>query len=67
MDEVQRIQAMEFIRQRGGGIDEQIEFAQFIVGFPDTMEMDQVYLSYIFTKQGPSQVSINTQNPEEYA
>jgi hypothetical protein len=56
-----KIETMEWARQRGLGITEQLELSQFQVGFPDTMSMEDIYISYIAAKYGPAQISMETQ------
>jgi hypothetical protein len=59
-----KIQAMEYMRQRGGNTTEQMEFAQFSVGFPP-IGLDQIYTSYIVAKHGPAAITTDSQYMEE--
>ena len=51
---------MEYMRIKGGSTDMQLEFADFSVGFPENMELDQIYISYIAAKHGPEAISMDT-------
>lgn len=48
-----RLEAMEYIRRMGGTSRAAIEFADFSFGFPKTMSLDDIYMSYMMAKTGP--------------
>ena len=56
-----KLAAMEWARQRGLSATEQMELAQFQVGFPKGIGMEQIYISYIASKYGPEAITTDTQ------
>lgn len=62
-----KLEAMEYVRRQGGPTPEQLEFAQFQVGFPPDMGLEQIYISYLKAKLGDEQTSMANEYPKEFS
>ena len=59
--DTRRMEAFEWARDFGLNTEEQIEFADFQVGFPDRMPLEDIMVAYQMAKHGPAQISMHTQ------
>lgn len=62
--EVERIESFEYARHRGADTRKSIGFADFNVGFPEHMSMEDRYMSYEMALNGPWQTTMEDQSKE---
>ena len=64
MSEEDRLHAFEYARQKGADTKKSIGFADFCIGFPKHMSMEDRYMSYEMALNGPWQTSMEDQSKE---
>lgn len=63
-EELERIESFEYARYRGADTRKSIGFADFNIGFPKSMSMEDRYMSYEMALNGPWQTTMEDQSKE---